>query len=291
MSTVPAVTVASQFASYRAIGFRVLALAAFLPRRVTNVVSGSRRQVSPRKCLWQQIADRQIGTADGRKLRYVTDNPEVLQSYIRNAAENPKPPKKRKRRSAPSQMQSAAEPSHTSSYSHVASPQAISPGTDMDTLLQAEIAREQSSGQHDVVHAEKKQYKPHNPSQPNVARAREPMIGAAPIPYSNEARKAIPDASSPRDPAHIPTERRWPVHHPLAEEKKSVTPGYATMQEHSGYTRTTSTPMIDTLPKAKQRQIFSVISGLQGSIDHLKKQLDALKALLGIDDEDPTEPR
>jgi hypothetical protein len=71
----------------------------------------------------------------------------------------------------------------------------------MDTLLQAEIAREQPSGQHDVVHTEKKQYKPHNPSQPNVARAREPMIGAAPSPYSNEARKVIPDASSPRDPA------------------------------------------------------------------------------------------
>jgi hypothetical protein len=49
--------------------------------------------------------------------------------------------------------------------------------------------------------------------------------------------------------------------------------------------------MIDTLPKAKQRQIFSVISGLQGGIDHLQKQLDALKALLGISDEDGTEPR
>ncbi|KAH8784232.1 hypothetical protein F5882DRAFT_439451 [Hyaloscypha sp. PMI_1271] len=208
-------------------------------------------------------------------------------------AENPKPPKKRKRRSAPSQMQSAVEPSHTSSFSPVAS-QAISLSTDLDTLLQAEIAREQSSGQRNIKHTEKKQYKRHNPSQPNVARARGPIIGADPSPYSNEARKFIPDASSSRDPATIPTERPvlpWPVLQALSEEKKSVTSGSTTLQYLSGYSKTSSTPMIDTLPKAKQRQIFSVISGLQGGIDHLQKQLDALKALLGINDEDETEPR
>jgi hypothetical protein len=191
-------------------------------------------------------------------------------------------------------MQSAAEPSHTSSFSHVASPQAISSSTDLDTLLQAEIAREQSSGQHDVIHTEKKQYKPHNPSQPNVAKVRGPIIDAAPSPYSNEARKFIPDESSPRDPATIPTERSvlpWSAQQALSEEKKSVTSGCTTLQYLSGYSKTTSTPMIDTLPKAKQRQIFSVISGLQGGIDHLQKQLDALKALLGIGDEDETEPR
>ena len=225
-------------------------------------------------------------------MRYHTDNPEVLQSYIRNAAENPRPPKKRKRRSAPSQtQQSPVEPSHASSQSHLGSPQAISPGTDLDALLQNEIAREQSSGQHDVIQAEKKQYKPHNPSQPNVARARGPLIGAAPSPYSYEARKFLTDASSPRDLAPLPTERHWPVHHGPAEEKKSVTPGSASLQDLSGYTKIASKPVIDTLPKAKQRQIFSVISGLQGGIDHLQKQLDTLKALLGIDEEDPTEPR
>jgi hypothetical protein len=73
------------------------------------------------------------------------------------------------------------------------------------------------------------------------------------------------------------------------EEKKSVTPGFATLQEFSEYNKTASTSIIDTLPKAKQRQIFSVLSGLQGGIDHLKKQLDALKAILGIDDEDGIE--
>jgi len=214
------------------------------------------------------------GTADGRALRYHTDNPEVLQSYIRNAAENPKPSKKRKRRSAPSQMQAAAQPSHSSVYSHVESP--VSP--DLDTLLQAEIAREQSSGQHE-------HHQRANPSQPNVAKARGPLIGPAPSLHSNEVRRFIVDASTPRDPAPVPSERIWPVHHVLAEEK-SVTPGSATLSGKYG-----STPMIDTLPKAKQRQIYSVISGLQGGIDHLQKQLDALKVLLGIDVEDWTDPR
>lgn len=189
-------------------------------------------------------------------------------------------------------MQSAAEPSHTSAYSHVGSPQATSPGTaDLDTLLQIEIAREQSSGQHDVIHTEKKQYKPHNPSQPNVARARGPLIGAAPSPYSNEARKTTADASSARDPVPLPTERHRPALHALAEEKKSVTPGSAAPQEFSAYSKIPSTSMIDALPKAKQRQIYSLLIGLQGGIDHLQKQLDALKALLGIDDDnDGTEP-
>jgi hypothetical protein len=285
------VTVASPYVLHWDNGFRVLAQGVFSQVRATNAVSGWIRQVSPRKSFWQQIADRRIGKADGRALRYHTDNPDVLQSYIRNAAENPKPPRKRKRRSAPSQMQSAAEPSHTGSYSHVDSPQAISPGTDLDTLLQVQIAREQSSGQHDVIHTEKKLYQPHNPSQPNVARARGPVIGATSSLYSSEARKSTTDASSSRDPAPLPTERHRPVLHALAEENKSATPGSAVLQERFEK-KILSTPVIDTLPKAKHRQIFSILVGLQGGIDHLQKQLDALKALLGIDDddEDETEP-
>lgn len=48
----------------------------------------------------------------------------------------------------------------------------------------------------------------------------------------------------------------------------------------------TSVPLIDTLPKVKQRQIFSLVSGLQGGIEHLQKELDTLKKALGIDDAD-----
>lgn len=53
---------------------------------------------------------------------------------------------------------------------------------------------------------------------------------------------------------------------------------------HSATYHGYSTPVIDTLPKFKQRQVYSYISGLQGGIEHLEKQLNSLKALLGIDD-------
>ena len=56
--------------------------------------------------------------------------------------------------------------------------------------------------------------------------------------------------------------------------------------ESMGSDRPAAVPVIDTLPKAKQRHIYSVISGMQGGIDHLEKQLSSLKTLLGILDDD-----
>jgi hypothetical protein len=46
-----------------------------------------------------------------------------------------------------------------------------------------------------------------------------------------------------------------------------------------------SVTLIESLPKGKQRQVFSLISGLQGGIEHLQRELEALKKALGIDDE------
>ncbi|RDL35727.1 uncharacterized protein BP5553_06339 [Venustampulla echinocandica] len=45
-----------------------------------------------------------------------------------------------------------------------------------------------------------------------------------------------------------------------------------------------STALIDTLPKHKQRQVYGLVSGLQGGIEHLQKELNSLKRALGIDD-------
>lgn len=45
-----------------------------------------------------------------------------------------------------------------------------------------------------------------------------------------------------------------------------------------------SVALIDTLPKNKQRQVYGLISGLQGGIEHLQRELDSLKRALGIDD-------
>ncbi|PMD47597.1 hypothetical protein L207DRAFT_551109 [Hyaloscypha variabilis F] len=47
-----------------------------------------------------------------------------------------------------------------------------------------------------------------------------------------------------------------------------------------------SSALIDALPKSKQRQVYGLISGLQGGIEHLQRELDSLKRALGIDDED-----
>jgi hypothetical protein len=44
-------------------------------------------------------------------------------------------------------------------------------------------------------------------------------------------------------------------------------------------------PLIDTFAKPKQRQIFGLISGIQGGIDHLQKQLDLLQRSLGLESE------
>ena len=62
-------------------------------------------------------------------------------------------------------------------------------------------------------------------------------------------------------------------------------------QEGEGRESTTgneegSGALIDSLPKSKQRQVYGLVSGLQGGIEHLQRQLDALKRAIGIDDVD-----
>jgi hypothetical protein len=56
------------------------------------------------------------------------------------------------------------------------------------------------------------------------------------------------------------------------------------------------TPLIDTLPRKKQKQIYGIIGGLQSGIrscqqqaESMQKQLDMLQASLGIDTEDDKE--
>ncbi|CZT43645.1 uncharacterized protein RSE6_03711 [Rhynchosporium secalis] len=47
-----------------------------------------------------------------------------------------------------------------------------------------------------------------------------------------------------------------------------------------------SAALIDALPKNKQRQVYGLVSGLQGGIEHLQRELNSLKKALGINDED-----
>lgn len=45
-----------------------------------------------------------------------------------------------------------------------------------------------------------------------------------------------------------------------------------------------SAVLIDTLPKHKQRQVYGLVSGLQGGIDHLQRELNSLRRALGIEE-------
>ncbi|KAF7879954.1 uncharacterized protein EAF02_007591 [Botrytis sinoallii] len=45
-------------------------------------------------------------------------------------------------------------------------------------------------------------------------------------------------------------------------------------------------PLIETLPKRKQLQLMGIISGLQGGIDNIQRELNTLKKTLGVEDDD-----
>jgi hypothetical protein len=54
-----------------------------------------------------------------------------------------------------------------------------------------------------------------------------------------------------------------------------------------------ATPLIDTLPRKKQKQIYQIIGGVQSGLrlvrqqtESMQKQLDLLQAALGIEDDD-----
>ncbi|KUJ17337.1 uncharacterized protein LY89DRAFT_733191 [Mollisia scopiformis] len=83
-----------------------------------------------------------------------------------------------------------------------------------------------------------------------------------------------------------------------AEASSSISPSVQLIQSAAAYRpgghENEATPLIDTLSKKKQREIFGIIGGLQSGIrlvrqqtDSLQKQLDLLQSAFGIDlDED-----
>ncbi|KAH7384866.1 hypothetical protein BKA64DRAFT_711986 [Cadophora sp. MPI-SDFR-AT-0126] len=214
------------------------------------------------------------GTADGRALRYHADDPE---SYSHIAAEQGnKPSTKRKRSSVPGSTQQVtqAQP-YTSIYPSLDIPRSTSP--DLDMLLQAEIAREQSEEPDSPVRVDIQPSQ--RPSQPNVARPRGPAKAtAAPSPYQfySENLKSNTGLLSSRDAA------------PMSQTgNETSTPSSATWQNRpTNITTGPSLSVIDSLPRAKQRELYGIISQCQGGIDNLQRQLSSLKYALGIDDEE-----
>jgi hypothetical protein len=158
----------------------------------------------------------------------------------------------------------------------VALPQTAS--VDMDSLLQAEIADENTNGLLSYVHdVEKKQKKHHN--LPNAFQDRLPRYQEPPKDHhvmpGNSAFTAVNGIASSLSAGSQVQQKVWP---PMAS--KEIRVGAPVQSPKDGERQP---PFIDTLPKSKQRQIFGLISGIQGGIDHLQKQLRTLQASLGIE--------
>jgi hypothetical protein len=268
-------------------GFRELARVAYSLQRATNAVSGSRHQVYVLTAPLTGRGLQHIGTADGRALRYhTTDNSDTLQSYIRNVSDIPlQTTKKRKRRSAPA----STIPPHNASYSseqRFDSPVPEPDSPDLDTLLQAEIAREHASGPPENVMAVERRAPPPRSAIPHTAPEASGSSSAwtpANQPLTDN-QGALPNVSKSRDAAPVAA-ARWAA----IKDPRPTTPGSSTMPEYAGQ-GAAGAALIDTFPKTKQRHIYGVIGGLESGIDHLNAQVVSLKALLGIDVDD-SKPR
>lgn len=53
-------------------------------------------------------------------------------------------------------------------------------------------------------------------------------------------------------------------------------------EQPAGYSGTG--PYIDSLPPAKQRQLYGIVTGIQVGIKHLQSELEVLKKALGMED-------
>lgn len=201
------------------------------------------------------------GNADGRSLRY-HDDPEVLESIIRDAAENPKPIKKRKKRPT----ESLVDYSDTSAQAY--SPLPRSP--DLDALLQAEILEQEESV--NVPKIKKRQRTSY------AAASSSPAYATAEENYHNAPINVIVAANASKQRASFGTQS-------AREPAELATPS----QGHANALQGPTTPIIDTFPKAKQKQIYGFISGVSSGIKNLQRELDSLKAVLGIDQDDHME--
>ncbi|KAH6666924.1 hypothetical protein B0J14DRAFT_603578 [Halenospora varia] len=128
----------------------------------------------------------------------------------------------------------------------------------------------------------------HNPNQPDV------QYNMHSSPYSvvgigntflGDREREVNVSTSPSTQLLQPTPHIPPDRAILSRE------GFAQMEPPGP--KVVETPLIDTLPRKKQKQIFGIIGGLQSGIrnvrqqaDGLQKQLDALQASLGIDGDD-----
>lgn len=229
------------------------------------------------------MVNRVLGSADARSLRHGGTSKEGTPGLqISNEAEQKQQPRKRKRRSR-AEMELARALAHSSAKSSYKSPYGpssdtaaraeayavaglslLSPQTnspDEESLLQAQIADDESSALLEYV--QKKGRKHSNREH-----------------FSNSAQQ--PDVQAVAEA----TWRNVTVHSGYNTGLSHALPVMATPAPPDGAVRDPPVSLIDSLPRAKQQQIYKLLSGIQGGIDHLQKQLTLLQSSLGIDIED-----
>jgi hypothetical protein len=142
-------------------------------------------------------------------------------------------------------------------------------------MVQAQIVGEEANRLLGYVHnMEKKQKRYRNGFQDESPRYNEPPNGDPVMRgYANGFRGNGP--SSPLSAGSQPHQNGRPQ-----PASRDMTVGAPAQYQNDGGQ---PVPIIDTLPKSKQRQIFGLISGIQGGIDSLQRQLNLLQDSLGID--------
>lgn len=140
------------------------------------------------------------------------------------------------------------------------------------------------------------------PDQPRWAAVNPPSTKSRPLPNSplhstppiahRPNGIAIPPSStinqSPMGWATVNQQRPPPVAHPgYGMESNNGFPHRGTSQDRREDTvgnESSTGALIDSLPKNKQRHLYGVLSGLQGGIETLQRELDSLKKALGVED-------
>jgi hypothetical protein len=106
----------------------------------------------------------------------------------------------------------------------------------------------------------------------------------------NQPSKAPLQAPSPENLVNSTEPTRMTTRN---SRKKATTNGTATQSNSSKALNPPDPPLIDTLPRRKQKQILGMISGLRSGIrgwqqhaEQMQKQLDNISAALGIEIEE-----
>ncbi|CZT43646.1 uncharacterized protein RSE6_03712 [Rhynchosporium secalis] len=206
------------------------------------------------------------GTEDGRALRYHADGSVSRSQNLEESS------KKRKRTALPPKQTLPITQStkYTSIYPQIQPPHPAP--LDLDMLLQASIASDQidepdSPDRIEVRPAPRL-------SHPEVAR---PSAGAfVPSPYQDHAKNRRSKAATlfPRDPG------------PVSQiGNGTLQPVAATWEHQMIKSKGPPVPASNFFTKAKQREVYDIVSQCQGGIDELQRQLDTLKSVFGINDQ------